>query len=176
MEKILLVLDSEDLRESLIKSLTNYRVDICKPDEAAEALTRLQPDTLVLDLSDDNAIVDSLLARFRLRGKPRVLSILRTAVLMAFRDPDYLLTKDIYPILAKEYGGSRDSVDQAIRRMLRRSWVRRNDNADIWELVFPGCTKCPTNGEFIATVALYLHKKYPSRFQKGVMIVRRMSQ
>lgn len=162
MEKILLILESEDLRENLIKSLTDYQVDICKPDEAAEALARLQPDVL-----DEIAIVDSLLARFRLRGKPRVLAILRTAVLMAFRDPDYFLTKDIYPILAKEYGGSRDSVDQAIRRMLRRSWAHREEDADIWELVFPGCNKCPTNGEFITAVALYLHKKYPFRFRKG---------
>lgn len=162
MEKILLILESEDLREGLMKSLADYQVDICRPDEAAEALGRLQPDTL-----DDTALVDSLLARFRLRGKPRVLAILRTAVLIALRDPDYMLTKDIYPVLAREYGGNRDAVDQAIRRMLRRSWAHREENAGIWELVFPGCTKCPTNGEFITAAALYLYKKYPSRFRKG---------
>lgn len=164
MEKILLILESEDSQEGLIKS---NQMDICRSDEAAEVLTLLRPDALVLDLSDDCAIADSLLALFRLRGKSRVISILGTAVLMAFRDPDYLLTKDIYPILAKEYGGSRDSVDQAIRRMLRRSWAHREENADIWELVFPGYTKCPTNGEFITATALYLRKKYPSRSRKG---------
>lgn len=167
MEKILLVLDSEDLRESLIKSLANYQVDICKPGEAAEAFARLQPDALVMDLSDEAAIVDSLLARFRLLGKPRVLAILRTAVMMAFQDPDYMLTKDIYPVLAREYVGSRDTVDQAIRRMLRRSWVRKEENAGIWELVFPGYTECPSNGQFITAAALYLRKKHPSRFRKG---------
>ena len=162
MEKILLILESEDLRESLMESLINYQVDICRPDEAAEALGRLQPNALV-----EVDIVDSLLARFRLRGKPKVLSILRTAILIAIRDPDYLLTKDIYPVLAREYGGNRDAVDQAIRRMLRRSWAHLEENAGIWELVFPGCAKCPTNGEFITAAALYLRKKYPSRFRKG---------
>ena len=162
MERILLILESEDLREGLMESLANYQVDICRPDEAAEALGRLQPDAL-----DDAELVDSLLAQFRLRGKPRVLAILRTAVLIAFRDPDYMLTKDIYPVLAREYGGNRDAVDQAIRRMLRRSWDHRAENSDIWEQVFPGCTKCTTNGAFIAAVALHLRKKYPSRFRKG---------
>lgn len=167
MEKVLLILESEDLREGLIKSLTNYQVDICKPDEAAEAIARIQPNALVLNLSDDGTIVDSLLERFRLRGKPRVVATLRAAVLIALQDPDYLLTKDIYPVLAREYGGNRDAVDQAIRRMLRRSWAHRDANAGIWDLIFPGCAKCPTNGEFITAIALYLHKKYPSRFRKG---------
>lgn len=162
MEKILLILESEDLRKSLMESLANYQVDICKPGEAVETLVRLQPEVV-----DDVAIIDGLLAQFRLRGKNRVLSILRTAVLLALKDPDYLLTKDIYPILAKEYGGSRDSVDQAIRRMLRRSWAHREENSGIWELVFPDCTKCPTNGAFITAIAVHLCKKYPSRFRKG---------
>ena len=162
MERILLILESEDLREGLMESLANYQVDICRPDEAAEALGRLQPGSL-----DDVALVANLLAQFRLRGKPRVLAILRTAVLIALRDPDYMLTKDIYPVLAKEYGSNMDAVDQAIRRMLRRSWAHREGSVGIWELVFPGCSKCPTNGEFITDAALYLRKKHPSRFRKG---------
>ena len=162
MERILLILESEDLREGLMESLANYQVDICRLDEAAEALGRLQPDAL-----DDAALVDSQLAQFRLRGKPRVLAILRTAVLIAFRDPDYMLTKDIYPVLAREYGGNRDAVDQAIRRMLRRSWSHRKENSTLWGIIFPNCDKCPTNGQFITAVALYLRKKYPSRFRKG---------
>ena len=162
MERILLILESDDLREGLIESLSDFQVDICKPHEAAEALARLQPDTL-----DDTDVIDRLFARLRLRGKPRVLAILCTAVLIALRDPDYMLTKDIYPVLAKEYGSNTDAVDQAIRRMLRRSWAHREENPHIWELVFPGCTKCPTNGEFITAAALYLGKKYPSRFRKG---------
>lgn len=162
MERILLILESEELREGLMESLSDFQVDICNPYEAAEALARLQPDAL-----DDTDVMDRLFARLRLHGKPRVLAILRTAVLIALRDPDYMLTKDIYPVLAREYGSNMDAVDQAIRRMLRRSWAHREENGGIWELVFPGCTKCPTNGEFITAAALYLHNKYPSRFRKG---------
>lgn len=162
MERILLILESDDLREGLMESLSAFQVDICKPHEAAEALVRLQPDTL-----DEGAVVDHLFAQLKLRGKPRVLAILRTGVLIALRNPDYMLTKDIYPVLARDYGSNMDAVDQAIRRMLRRSWTHREENADIWELVFPSCSKCPTNGEFISAAALYLHKKHPSRFRKG---------
>lgn len=163
MERILLIVESEDLHEGLMESLSDFQVDICKPYEAAEALARLQPDAL-----DDADVIDNLFAQLRLRGKPRVLAILRTAIQIALRDPDYMLTKDVYPVLAKEYGSNTDAVDQAFRRMLRRSWARREENAGIWEGVLPGCTKCPTNGEFITAVALYLHKKYPSRFRKGL--------
>ena len=167
MEKVLLILESEDLQKRLKETLSNYQVEICSAQEAENMLTLLQPDALVLDLLDDETIVESLLMRFQMHGKPRVLTILRTAVLMAFRDPDYMLTKDIYPVLTKEYGGNADAVDQAIRRMLRSSWNHRAENSDVWEMILRNCDRCPTNGEFITAAALYLRKKYPSRFRKG---------
>ena len=142
---------------------------IRKPCPMEYIANRLEDMLLIQEapeLADSGEMVDELLFSFHLQGKPRVLSLLRTAILMTLRDPDCLLTKEIYPVLCGEYGASQDAVDQAIRRMLRRSWAHKESNA-VWEMVFPGCRKCPSNGQFITSAALYLRKKYPSRFRKG---------
>lgn len=143
---------------------------ISKPCTIDYIVQRLK-DMLLLqqlpDLVTDGELIDHFLTQFHLKAKPRVFSLLRTAILISVRDPDCLLTKDIYPVLCKEYGSSTDSVDQAIRRMLRSAWAHKEENSAVWEAVFPNCTQCPSNGNFITTAALYLGKKYPSRFRKG---------
>lgn len=235
MEKVLLILDSEDTRKLLTEALTDYEVAACSAGESAAVLAQFRPDALILDLflpgtdglsilencrellppvvlpltvlvsdyirqkaaqlgagfviqkpcsidyivkrltdmlllqrvpqlPDDTDAVDRILNRFQLHGKPRVLAALRTAILIALRDPDCPLTKEIYPVLCKEYGSSENAVDQAIRRMLQKTWEQRGTNAAIWEALFPGYTECPGNGDFISTLANYLRTRYPSRF------------
>ena len=164
MEKILLILESDDARRQLKEILTNYQVDSCNAQEAIATLRRIRPDALVLDLflpgadglallescqstlppvvlplsllitdyiqlkaaqlgagfvirkpcsmeyianrledmllmreapelADTGEMVDELLSAFHLQGKTRVLSLLRTAILIAMRDPECLLTK-----------------------------------------------------------------------------------
>ena len=139
----------------------------CTIDHIANRLTDMLLFQRIPELSDNGAIVDAFLGQFRLHGKPRVLSALRAAILMALQDPDCLLTKDIYPVLCKAYGSSPGALDQAIRRLLRNAWKQREQNAAAWNTVFPNCTGCPSNGDFITTAALILRKKYPSRFRKG---------
>jgi len=237
MEKVLLILDSEDTRRMLQEALAGYQVLYCKPEKAEETLTQFQPDALILDLflpgidgltileqcqellppvvlpltllvtdyillkaaqlgagfviskpcsiddirkrlgdmlqihqstklSDHGDLVDELLNRFGLHTKPRVFDLLHTAVVLSLRDPDCLLTKEIYPILCKKYGTTEDAVDQAIRRVLRKAWDRRADNPEVWIELFPGYKKCPTNGDFTLTLASYLRKKHPFRFER----------
>lgn len=163
MEKVLLILESDDAKMLLKNALIEYQIESYITPDATEAL-RIQA---IPDPHDDETIVADLLDKFRLHGKPRVIAVLQVGILIVLRNPDSMLTKDVYPVLCKLYESSQDSVDQAIRRMLRGTWKRREDNKAIWDTVFPGHTKCPTNGGFITTVALYLRKKYPSRFRKG---------
>ena len=110
-------------------------------------------------------IVDSLLDKFRLHAKPRVIAALHAGILMAVRDPDCLLTKEIYPELRSTYGCTEGAVDQAIRRALRKAWELREQNPEVWDTFFPGYTECPSNGDFISTLARYLRRNYPSRFR-----------
>ena len=109
--------------------------------------------------------VDNLLEHFWLQAKPRVLSTLRAGILVAIQDPNCLLTKEIYPVLCKIYGGSQNAVDQAFRRTIQNAWSRRTKNPAIWDTLFPDYTECPGNGDFISTLAEYLRRKYPSRFK-----------
>lgn len=71
---------------------------------------------------------------------------------------DYLnprITKDIYPALAKEFHVSTQQVERAISRAIEKA--HRRGNMRIWAKYFvrnaANEIKCPTNGEFIFTVA-----------------------
>jgi len=116
------------------------------------------------ELTDNGDIVDKLLEQIPIHGRPRALLTLRTAVLQVLQDPDCALTKHIYPVSCKVYGGSTNAVDQAFRRMIRNSWKHKNQNPKIWDTLFPGYTEQPSNSDFIFTVAKYLRTAYPSRF------------
>jgi CheY-like chemotaxis protein len=139
----------------------------CSVDHIVNRLTDMLLFQRIPEQPDNSTVIDDFLGQFPLHGKPRLLSALCAAILMTIQDPDCLLTKDIYPVLCKAYGSSPDALDQAIRRLLRNAWKQREQYAAVWNTVFPGCTSCPSNGEFIIAAALFLRKKYPSRFRKG---------
>ena len=50
MEKILLILESEEFASALAEALAPYRVCACSPEEAGDVLAQFQPDALILDL------------------------------------------------------------------------------------------------------------------------------
>ena len=234
MEKILLILESEDTRELLSRGLSGYEIATCEACDAYVVLSRFRPDALVLDLSlpgtngltlmencrevlppvvlplavhvddfvwmkairlgagfviskpcaisyivncltemlalcrdtrlwDVGAMADCLLQKFRLHAKDRVLSAIRAGIIKTVREPDCQLMKEIYPQMCLVYDGSQGAVEKAILRALQDAWDRRHNNAEIWNTLFPGYTECPTNGDFILTLARYLRKKYESR-------------
>lgn len=167
MSKVLLILESEVMQKLLSETLPDYEFCTCPPGEAADILQQSQQDALLLEIMDKEAMIENLLGQFHIHAKERVMKALVRAILMVAEDPDCLLTKDIYLTLCKEYGTTTDGVDQAIRRCLRNTWHNRQRHPAAWEAFFPGCNSCPTNGAFIATLAAYLRKKYPSRFRKG---------
>ena len=113
---------------------------------------------------DMGDIAEDLLHRFDFHASARVSSALIAGILMAAKDPECLLTKEIYPTLSATYGYTEGAVDQAIRRVIRKMWEHREKNPAIWEFFFPGYTECPSNGDFMFTLANYLRKNYPSRF------------
>jgi len=167
MSKVLLILESDVMQKLLSGTLPDYEVCACRPEEAARILKQSQQDTLLLDIPDKETLIENLLNQFPIHAKERVIQALRHGILLAAEDPDCLLTKDIYLTICIEYGTTADGVDQAIRRALRNAWCNRFKHPAVWEQFFPGYETCPTNGVFIATLAAYLRKKYPSRFRKG---------
>jgi len=165
---LLSVLDSDYVRKRAAQLGVDFLIrKPCTTQYIVKHLTQMLMIHRFPDYPDNETLVDHLLSQFHIHARERVLYALRHAILLCTEDPDCLLTKDIYFTVCRKYGASTDAVDQAIRRALRNAWYNRSRDAAGWELFFPGFDTCPSNGVFIATLAAYLRKKYPSRFRKG---------
>ena len=162
---LLSILDSGYVRKRAVQLGVDFIIQ--KPCPVAYLVNHLSNMLLTNGLPDNKALAKHLLNQFPVYAKERALEALVHAILMRAEDPDCLLTKEIYAEVCKAYGTSADGVDQAIRRALRNAWCSRNKHTEAWEQFFPGYDRCPSNGVFVATLAAYLRKKYPSRFRKG---------
>ncbi len=69
--------------------------------------------------------------------------------------PDGMLSKRVYPVIAKKYGKSMASVEKAIRTAIETAWIR--GRTDILDRLFGYTVSAqrgkPTNTEFIAMIA-----------------------
>ena len=82
------------------------------------------------------------------------------------------LTKELYPYLAEQCGGTNpEAVERSIRYAISEGW--KNRNPAIWELYFPGFTRAPSNKQFIATLAALLKQKRTPPVSRRGKIVRR---
>lgn len=69
--------------------------------------------------------------------------------------PKLTLSKELYPYIAKEFGGvSAGDVEASIRRSIKCAWSRRDPA--VWEKYFPKRSTAPSNLVFFATLAEYL--------------------
>ncbi len=73
---------------------------------------------------------------------------------MEVEDMRVKITKDIYPVLARRYHVTQESVEKSIREAVSRCW---KTNPDLIEKL-AGYTmkKCPSNREFIDILACYI--------------------
>jgi len=89
---------------------------------------------------------------------------LRTAIGMAVREPSLIgaITKQLYPMIAKEYETSPSRVERAIRHAIEVAWSR--GKMETLEETFGYTVSLgkgkPTNSEFIALVADKIRLKY----------------
>ena len=89
---------------------------------------------------------------------------LRTAIRMAVREPSLIgaITKQLYPMIAKEYATSPSRVERAIRHAIEVAWSR--GKMETLEETFGYTVSLgkgkPTNSEFIALVADKIRLKY----------------
>ena len=165
---LLSVLDSDYIQKRAAQLGVDFIIrKPCSVDYIVRHLADILMSRQFPDFPDNETLVDHLLSQFHLHTKERVLTALRKVIILGATDPDCLLTKDLYTKVCTEYGASTDAVDQAIRRCLRKAWGSHHKHPTAWELFFPGYDTCPSNGVFIATLAAFLRKKYPSRFRKG---------
>lgn len=86
---------------------------------------------------------------------------LETAVIQYAGNPGQSVTKELYPGVARQCGGSGSSVERSIRAAIQVAWTRRDEA--IWRRYFQPCrgggVPRPTNTEFIATLAERLRRQ-----------------
>ncbi len=77
-------------------------------------------------------------------------------------DPGQLLTKELYPAVARVCGcKDARSVEHSIRKAIHAAWTHRNDR--IWSKFFApgprGIIPCPTNKAFLSRLAVLLNQE-----------------
>lgn len=79
---------------------------------------------------------------------------LRTAIYLFHEDPAQMITKGLYPAVAKQHGRNigGKAVERAIRNAIDIAW---RNQSDLWRVYFPSGNK-PSNGDFIAKLSKYI--------------------
>lgn len=72
------------------------------------------------------------------------------------RNPDILLSKELYPAVAEHFGlPDPRTVEHSVRKAIEAAW--RHKNSAVWKKYFPpradGTIPCPTNKIFFASIA-----------------------
>ncbi len=108
--------------------------------------------------NDDRvALVTDILRRFGFSAKLNGSLYIRTAILLAVQNPGllHLITKALYPQVAKIHHTTASCVDRSIRHALDRCWICAD--TDMIETFFGNALrvdrKRPSGGEFIAVIA-----------------------
>ena len=68
-------------------------------------------------------------------------------------DKTTYITKDIYPVIAHRYNSTISSVEASIRHTIYRCWD--GNKSYVCEILGYDASKCPSNAEFLNTLALY---------------------
>ena len=105
---------------------------------------------------DLRTVVDNTLRELSFQLASHGYPPVREAILEAIRQPDQLVTKTLYPAVGERCDGNGEQVEHAIRRMITKAWKTRDQK--VWDRYFGlgaggTVTKCPTNKDFILTLA-----------------------
>lgn len=106
--------------------------------------------------------VTEILHEFQIPAHIKGYKYLRSAIILSYTDSSLieLVTKKMYPEVAKSYDTTPSRVERAIRHAIEVSWRRMEEknNKELQEkygFIYSPYGK-PTNSEFIATVVDYL--------------------
>ena len=104
---------------------------------------------------DPRTHVSNLLLSLGIPTKLRGYAYLREAVLLMARNPDQMITKELYPAVGNLCGSNREQVERSIRSAIEKAWMNRDDR--IWQMYFPpgtdGMIPKPSNAAFISRLA-----------------------
>lgn len=128
----------------LIQSLTDRVDDLCAALQSAGARK-----------ADEHSVVSSILLALSMATHRKGFRYSRMGVQLLAEDPTRQITKEVYPVIAKEFSTSSTAVEKAIRSAIEDAW--KSGNRDLWRQYFPpapnGQIPKPTNTEFLSRIA-----------------------
>lgn len=113
-----------------------------------------------LKYCDLPCVVVAVLMELGVPTKTAGFDYLKTAILVFMEDQTQMVTKDLYPTVAKAYTSKPGyaQIEKGIRRAISEAWARRDN--DIWKCYFSankdGNIEKPTNAEFISRIARFI--------------------
>ena len=134
-----------------------------KPCDVHAAAARLEDlsghlKPMAMARPDARTVVSNVILKLGIPTKLRGYAYLREAILLAMRQPEQMVTKEIYPEVGRLCKATRDQVERSIRSAIATAYERRDDR--VWAHFFAqdsqGVTARPSNGTFIRAVAVRL--------------------
>lgn len=92
-----------------------------------------------------------ILRQLQIPGGRQGFQHLLTGLPHLSRQRDQRMGKELYAHISRHSGATITSIEKGIRDVLHVGW-EQGDRA-LWQQYFPGCTKCPTNKEFLFRMA-----------------------
>ncbi len=81
---------------------------------------------------------------------------LMSALCALWENPGQSLTKELYPVIAKQHNGSWQQIEHGIRLSIADAWKHRTGGT--WKRYFPDDNTKPTNSVFLTRMAEHLHR------------------
>ena len=144
----------------IVNQLRQFSVEhiMMKPVTVCAAMTQINALICQAEKQDADDLykrIDQALRILCFRTYLRGYDCLREAIYQVRYNGMTMVTKEIYPAVAKICGGSPSRVEKAIRDVIVDAWKRRDDA--IWNIYFSkdrnGEIPCPHNAELISALA-----------------------
>lgn len=107
---------------------------------------------------DKRTLVSNALLSLGMGAKLRGYNYLRIAIPMDMENPELMVTKELYPEVARICGVTKDHVERGIRTAIESAF--RRGRRTVWQAYFgddPNVLReRPSNGDFISTLAIKL--------------------
>lgn len=148
--------------EYLMSALANLGVSyiLPKPCQASSVAERVQEmgDLCPLPSTLPRESLDEILLRLGFSRKLSGTRYLHQAIRLFARDPQQMLTKELYTAVGQRFHASSSQVERSIRNAIATAWSSRDEK--IWMRYFPtgktGAVRRPTNGELIAWLSEFI--------------------
>lgn len=157
-------IDNTFIERQLIEGGASYY--IAKPVDAAELnkiIRSVYRKNDIIDCNDIELMVTDVIHKLGVPAHIKGYHYLRTAIIDSLEDRKLMesVTKQLYPIVARQHSTTSSRVERAIRHAIEIAWERGNFETikDYFGCSISGFCGRPTNSEFIALISDRLRLK-----------------